>query len=152
MSLQIDFSLRGNRQVIEHLRRLEIETPRVLGAAMFQEAEIEMEEAKRRTPVDTGALRDSGRVELPQVSGDGRGRTVSVRMFYDGLAAAAERHRRRGGGTGPAQSYAVEVHEDTSAFHPTGQAKFLESVVTESIPHMAARIAARAAAILGGRI
>jgi hypothetical protein len=44
---------------------------------------------------------------------------------------------------GPAAPYAIYVHEDLEAIHPVGQAKFIESVLLESRPFMAARIAKR---------
>lgn len=91
--------------------------------ALYQEAEIEMTEAKKRTPVDTGALRSSGFVEPPVASGD----EISVRLGFGG----------------PAAPYAIIVHEDLSALHPVGQAKFLESTILESAPYMAARVAKR---------
>lgn len=91
--------------------------------ALHVEAQIEMTEAKRRTPVDTGALRASGRVETPKRNG----RKMSVSMSFGGAAGA----------------YAVIVHENPDAFHPIGQWKYLQSVLEESEPHMAARLARR---------
>ena len=44
---------------------------------------------------------------------------------------------------GPAAGYAIYVHEDLGAFHPVGDAKFMESVLNESRPFLAKRIAAR---------
>lgn len=93
------------------------------GAALRAEAEIEMTEAKRRTPVLTGALRASGHVTGPRWYG----RDVSVQMLFGG----------------PAIDYAVKVHEDLEAFHRVGQAKFLESVLNESAPYLAERVARR---------
>ena len=42
----------------------------------------------------------------------------------------------------------VTVHENLDAFHRVGQAKFLESVLVESRPYLAARVARRMNAIL----
>jgi hypothetical protein len=44
---------------------------------------------------------------------------------------------------GPAAPYAIKVHEDLEAFHRVGQAKFLESVLLESAPHLAQRVSRR---------
>ena len=93
--------------------------------ALQAEAEIEMTEAKRRTPVKTGALRGSGHVDKVRRSG----RELSVRLAFGG----------------PAAPYAVQVHENLDAWHRVGQAKFLESTVLESAPYMATRVAARIA-------
>jgi hypothetical protein len=98
-------------------------TPEQVGAALKAESEIEMAEAKRRTPVDTGALRASGYVGEPEQGFTG----VTVAMGFGGAAA----------------DYAWVVHEDLEAFHPVGQAKFLESTLMESAPHMADRVGKR---------
>ena len=95
-----------------------------LGAALRMEGEIEMTESKRRVPVDTGTLRSSGNVQGPEFSG----RFIEVTLGYGGAASA----------------YAVQVHEDMQAFRRTGQPKYLESVVVESAPFMADRVAKRA--------
>lgn len=95
--------------------------PQMAALAMLEEAEIEMTEAKERTPVDWGNLRDSGHVEDPEI----QGRDISVRLVFGG----------------PAAPYALYVHEDLDAHHTVGQAKFLESVLNESRPFLAARIA-----------
>ncbi len=91
--------------------------------ALYIEAQIEMTESKRRVPVDTGVLRNSGQVSLPVQEG----RKISVTLSYGGAAA----------------DYAVPVHENLEAFHKVGQAKYLESVLDESAPHMAERLASR---------
>lgn len=44
---------------------------------------------------------------------------------------------------GPSAPYAIYVHEDLEAFHKVGQAKYIESVLMESRPFMAARVAKR---------
>jgi hypothetical protein len=110
-------------RVTRNLRQLANNVQKELGAALYAEAEIEMTEAKKRTPVDTGTLRNSGYVEKPVEKGN----HVVVEMGFGG----------------PAADYAIYVHEDLEAFHPVGQAKFLESVVIESRPHLAARVARR---------
>lgn len=97
--------------------------PHKIDAALYAEAEIEMAESKRRVPVDTGVLRGSSFVEEPTTDG----RTHSVVMGYGGAASA----------------YAVVVHEDMDAFHPVGEAKFLEGPLRESAPYLADRIARR---------
>lgn len=70
-----------------------------------------MTEAKERTPVDTGTLRGSGYVDLPQDQGD----RITQTFGFGGAAS----------------DYALIVHERLDVNHPTGQAKFLESVVLE---------------------
>ncbi len=91
--------------------------------ALNQEAEIELTEAKRRTPVDTGALRASGFVQ----AATRRWRSMVVTIGFGGAA----------------ETYAIYVHENLEAFHRIGQAKFLESTLKESAPYMLERLARR---------
>ena len=112
--------INGLKRVAARIDKLVQEGGRRFVAAARAEMEIELTEAKARTPVDTGALRASGHVDGP----DGGGR---IRVVFGG----------------PAAPYAVKVHEDLSAYHAVGQAKFLESVLLESAPYLAQRIADR---------
>jgi Bacteriophage protein of unknown function (DUF646). len=105
------------------LRKLARDVPGVVAAALYEEAKIEMREAKRRTPVETGALRDSGLVYKPMIDGS----MISCTMTF-GV---------------PDPYYAIYVHEDLEAHHDVGEAKFLESTLLESAPYMARRIKAR---------
>lgn len=125
----IKASLNGANEMVKKLRQVASKFPDHVAAALYQEAQIEATEMKRRTPVDTrpnaphpGNLRNSIHVEGP----DRRGRSISVTIA-----------------TGAQAPYAIFVHEDPDAFHPVGQWKFMESVLQESRPHMAARIANR---------
>jgi hypothetical protein len=123
-----EITVRGHERVIRNLVRLAVASPRAAQQGLRTEAEIEMTEMKQRTPVKTGALRGSGRIEdLPNNGG--------VRFLFGG----------------PAVDYAVPVHENLDVFHPTGQAKFMESVLNESVQHIPARVAARMRILLGIR-
>lgn len=122
--------------VVDTLKRIAEKFPDRVAQAIYQEAQIEMTESKRRCPVadpkwykeqgygeyqgTPGRLRGTGMVQQPERSGN----NISVALTY---------------GT----DYAVYVHENLDAFHPNGQAKFLESVLDESRPYMADRIAKR---------
>ena len=79
--------------------------------ALRSVGEVWMTEAKRRCPVDTGTLRSSGHVQGPTV----QGHEIIVRLVFGG----------------PAASYAAIVHENLTAHHDVGQAKYLESVIAE---------------------
>lgn len=111
------------QQIAARLQRLADRMPNEVARALYQEMEIEATESKRRTPVDTGALRSSIHVDEPIV----KGRDISVSMVAGG----------------PAAPYAVQVHEDLDAYHPVGQAKFIESTLNEARPFLAQRIAKR---------
>ena len=122
-------TFRGAGEMARKIRTIAKQFPDHVARAIYQEAEIEATEMKKRTPVDTrpnaphpGNLRRSIHVERPNT----RGRTISVTIA-----------------TGAEAPYAVYVHENPDAIHPIGQWKFMESVLNESRPYMAARIARR---------
>ena len=112
------------KEMKARLRQVAREFPDLVARALYLEAQIELTESKRRVPVDTGVLRASGQVVGPD---GGTGRKLFVTIAYGGAA----------------ESYAIIVHEDLDAFHRIGQAKYLESVLLESAPYMADRLAKR---------
>ena len=125
--------MRGAAEMVAKLRQIAAKFPDRVAAALYQEAQIEVTEMKRRTPVDVnyehgripphpGNLRASIFAEEPKRSG----RRISVTVA-----------------TGVQAPYAVYVHENPDAIHPVGQARFMASVIDESRSFMAARIAAR---------
>ncbi len=97
--------------------------PNVVIRALYIEAEIEVKEVTRRTPVDTGELRASVFQKGP---------VREWRTIYTLIVAG-----------GPAAPYAIHVHENLEAFHKVGQAKFIESVILESRAFMGQRLARR---------
>lgn len=122
----------GVREMQAKIRKFAEKFPDRVGQAIYQEAQIEMTESKRRCPVSPtpappgvvpGTLRASGRVSKPEHEG----RNISVTLSYGGLA----------------EDYAVPQHERLDYHHTTGQAKYLESVLNESRPFMLRRIGAR---------
>jgi hypothetical protein len=121
--------IKGATEMIAKLKRFADKYPDHVAKALYQEAQIEATEMKRRTPVDTtpnaphpGNLRNSIHVLEPER----RGRTISVTIA-----------------TGAQAPYAIFVHENPDAYHPVGEWKFMESVINESRSHMADRIARR---------
>lgn len=115
--------LKGVQQMKRKLQTLKKKFPGEVIRALYIETEIEVTEAKKRTPVDTGALRSSVHQQGP---------TRDWRTIYTLIVAG-----------GPAAPYAIQVHEDLEAFHPVGQAKYIESVILESRPYMGQRLAKR---------
>lgn len=85
--------IEGNKALIANLKRVGLEAPKALAAAMMQEAEQIMTEAKVLVPVDLGNLRATGHVAPPVIEGT----TVTVALGFGG----------------PAAPYAVYVHEGT---------------------------------------
>jgi hypothetical protein len=120
---EIQLKIEGLDQLQRRLNELAQGLGAEVGNALRAEAEIEMTEAKRRTPVLTGVLKGSGHVTGPRF----RGRNITVELKFGG----------------PAAPYAVAVHENLEAFHKNGEAKFLERPLMESAPHLAARVARR---------
>jgi hypothetical protein len=114
---------RGANEMINTLKEIAKKFPDRVASAIYQEAQIEMTESKRRVPVDTGVLRASGFVAPPERNGN----HISVTLSYGGAA----------------DNYAVIQHENLEFHHKHGQAKYLESVLNESRQYMAARIARR---------
>lgn len=127
--------MRGAVEMVTKLRDLAKKFPDRVASAIYEEAQVEMLESKRRCPVSPtpaprgvvpGTLRASGMVHEP----DREGRMIAVVMSYGGPGSGAE-------------DYAIPQHENLEYFHTTGQAKYLESVLNESQPYMSARIARR---------
>lgn len=119
MSLEIT----GVDQVVKNLSRMAPWFQKELARALNEESEAMMALAKERTPVDKGALRASGHVPLPDI----KPTEITQTMGFGG----------------PGVDYAIPVHENLTAHHPVGQAKFLESVIVEATPKFAERLAAR---------
>lgn len=86
---------------------------RVIAPPMTMGAEAMMTSAKLRVPVDTGALRASGRVYRAKVTSAG----VSVVLGFH-------------------KGYALYVHEDLTARHLVGESKFLEKAVAQGINNL----------------
>jgi hypothetical protein len=128
----IEFDIAGADKVRANLARLSTKLSDVAGRALREEAEIEMTEAKERTPVDTGALRASGRVLGPTVGGE----DIEVQLVFGNASV----------------DYALHVHENPDALHPVGQWKYLESTLVESASDLPDRIGRRIDAALKGQI
>lgn len=77
----------------------------------------ELREMKRLVPVDTGELHDSGHYIQPRREGD----SIIGGFVFDA-------------------PHAMAVHEDLEAFHPRGEAKYMESVLNQSAPYMCMRV------------
>lgn len=111
--------------VNEFMRRLETvldERRRRLRAALYAEGEAIMADSKENyVPIDEGTLKASGHVVLS--SGD----AIEVTLAYGG----------------PAAPYALVVHEDLSAQHAHGSAKFLERPMLSALPNLVENLKAR---------
>lgn len=118
----------GCAAALRDIKKLQLFAPDEFARALYQEAQIELKEIKRVTPVDTGALRASEGITEPQR----QGRRIWVEVYAGG----------------PSAPYAFYVHEDLEANHDPpefhgGEAKFIERPLTESAPYLPDRIAKR---------
>lgn len=111
----------GGDELRRVIRELGPRASRAVARALYQQGEVIMTEAKKRTPVDTGALRASGHVHPLEITAG----QVAVLLGFGG----------------PSAPYAIYVHENLHAHHPVGQAKFLESAVLEAASTLGARLA-----------
>lgn len=124
--------LTGLDKLTRALKAAGDEAPEALAAAMHDEMEEIVEDAKRRAPVDTGTLRASGVVLRPDRS--------SGQIVVEG------------GFGGAASDYAVVQHEDTTLSHTVGEAKFLEKPMLERAPKLGGRLGIRIHAALLRRL
>lgn len=121
--MPLEVKVEGAEEVRRRLIRMAGKVPNEVARALYEEALIEAKESRRRTPVDTGALRGSHKTNTPKV----RGRNIEVTIEVGG----------------PAAPYAPKVHYDIEADHKVGQALFLQSTIDESRPHLPSRVARR---------
>lgn len=104
--MKMEITVTGAAEVRQKILALAAAAPQRVADALGVEAELTMTEAKKLTPVVTGALRASGFVQTPTISD----RTIEVVMGFGGSASA----------------YALSVHENpragqTQGFAPSGQ-------------------------------
>ena len=103
--------------------------------ALRNEAQEAFAVSQDEVPVDTGALKASGRVR-PEVGVYERGNELSVELTYGGTA----------------MEYAIIVHENLESFHPHGKAKYLEDPMSRQVQGISGRIADKVEAAMKGTI
>ena len=92
-----------------------------LSAALYKEAATIFEESQDQVPLDTGNLRASGKLGLPQVQGN----ELVVEITYGGAAA----------------DYALLVHEDMERTYRNGKkSKYLEDPAKRRLEGMSGRL------------
>ena len=106
-----DFYILGIQECEETLRTIPRKFLERIGELLYDEAIKLLELTKARTPVKTGALRDSGFINQPQITND----EVSVTISFGSEVV----------------TWAIPVHERTYVKHVTGRSKYLESVILE---------------------
>lgn len=129
MAKVLSVEVKGDKEVIAKLAAYSLNATRAMANALYEEAQGLITEAKEETPKDTGALRSSGHVELPQIEGT----KVTVEAGFGGAAV----------------DYAIYVHEDLEAYHTNGKAKYLEDPLNRRSRGMDDRIAEKMRRQLG---
>lgn len=135
----MSFQLLGLDKLKQNMAETRALAVRAAAAALLQEGNLLLTEAKRITPVDLGALRNSGLVGTPEVKGS----VVTVEVGFGG----------------PAAPYALAVHEippppqrspgGRSARHkPPSAWKYLETPAKQRAAGMGQRLATEMARIL----
>jgi hypothetical protein len=132
MAKTYTFTLEGDVELQAVLRAAQLEAPKAVAIAIYEEANVIFAKSQVLVPVDTGALRGSGGVSAIQGSGQG----MYVDIFYGG----------------PAASYALYVHEIIGNYHkPPTQAKYLEQPFMQSLAEIQNNISRRIIHILKNR-
>lgn len=67
--MSVRYKMRGAEEMKANIRKIATSFPKRVGAALYQEANIEMTEAKRRVPFEHGILKASGFVAHPEYKG-----------------------------------------------------------------------------------
>lgn len=111
------------------------EGAKVAARALRAEAQEAFAISQDEVPVDTGALKASGRVR-PDSGVFTRGNDVYVELTYGGTAV----------------EYAIPVHENLENNHPHGKAKYLEDPMVRQINGISGRIADKVLAAARGTL
>jgi hypothetical protein len=98
----------GERAVMRELEKFEKKAPYAVVGALFELGETIMDAAVDRAPLDTGELRRSAYVAIPERLGN---------AWVIDLGFGAE--------------HALRVHESTERNYRAGEAKFLEKAIME---------------------
>lgn len=112
------------REMLFKVSAVRRQLPGYVGSGLYQELrDVEVPECQRIVPVLTGALHDTIRAIGPFFEGN---------RISAAITAGSDE-----------VDYAEKVHEDLDAFHPHGQAKYIEEPFLEARPFLGARVAKR---------
>lgn len=114
--------IKGDAELKRKLMKLARQFPKATKAALIEAGGDILEDALRRTPVDTGALRDSAYMAVK-----GSETNPKVELGYT-------------------DSKAVAAHERTDVRYRTGEAKFLQNALDAAAPGFTKKLAERISA------
>jgi hypothetical protein len=110
----ISFDLKGTKELVKQLRKLGPDVEQAVAKSLYQSGNKIMERSKDvYCPFDTGALRASGQVHLPEVVKH----NVTVELGYGNSSV----------------DYAIHVHEQDKNYKNGKQWKYLETPVKEGL-------------------
>ena len=81
--MKLEFTISGKEQLLKNMQSLGVKGPKLMGKALWNEGNRIMTEAKKITPVEFGALKDSGHVDKATVTQTG----AEVVMGFGGSGA-----------------------------------------------------------------
>src|SRR5262245_45075646 len=124
------FELTGIDTVRQRLEQIALQVPFLSGIAVQQEAEAILETSRPLVPVDTGSLRDSGKIDQWTIIAPG---IVEAGVRYGGTVGYEGRVPER---------YAAIVEFDITMPHPRGgQSHYLSMPTFQATAGMLERIA-----------
>jgi hypothetical protein len=103
----IKVKIKGMKELRAELKRMKLLVGQATARAVYVAGNEVMTEAKSRSPVDTGVMRASGYVTIPDAA------NPKVEVGFGGAAEA----------------YVLRQHEHTEYRHEVGEAKFLSNAV-----------------------
>lgn len=116
-------AVKGEKKIKQNLAKAVVSYQDALAAATYVEALNILKESRKRVPVETGRLRNTGYAAPP-----GKISNPVAQVGYD-------------------TEYAVPVHERVEVFHEVGGPLYLKSVVDKHTAGYSTRISRRAKAL-----
>ena len=126
----VHFDVSQLKLIDTFLEKLKKAGVKAIQEALEEEADKILAMAQTLTPVDTGRLKESGRVIKPRR--DATKTKFEYVIIFGGIQVR-----------GLFIDYALEVHERTDVPHRVGQAKYLSTAFRMALPGLAKRIEAR---------
>lgn len=124
MAVNVYFQFENADEIIQAIIASGEEGALAAARALRAEAQEVLAHSQMEVPVDTGALKNSGRID-PIVGIKTTANSMEVDVVYGSTAA----------------DYAVYVHENLESHHPHGNAKFVEGPLLRQMNGISERIA-----------
>jgi hypothetical protein len=117
----IEFGMKSTRELTKALRKLGEDVERAAAASLYQSAnKIMLESKETYCPIDTGALKASGNVGLPEINNH----KINVPLGYGNSSV----------------DYAIYVHEMNKNYRNGKQWKYLETPLKARLPDVETKL------------